>query len=578
MKRILTLMLAVLLLLTACGTPTPPAEPPQPVEPSTPVAPEVPAEPGKEWETLNVLMIGNSFCYNFVQELHAMAYLNGYKLNLCNLYHAGCSVESHWKWLNDNQPNFMFYITDTLGRRKLVDITTAKAALAYLDWDVISFQQHFYPERSVSYETALASCTPYVKDYYDYLKANHPNAKLYWQQTWAYEVGHKYIPDTAAQTNQHENIRLVSRDMCEENGVSIVPTGEAWALARANPLVGDTLCMDDNCHDGDIGGGQYLNACVWLETLMGKSCVGNTWRPIGYELEENKLLALQGAAHAAVAAAYGEDYAEAVVYTDAPPAPVEAAPAVIPDVKQASGPIAEVTTGDTTVTVNSVEDLVSAIHSSGLSEVKLLQDIRNNNTIVLPYSCTIDFAGHTIMTNPKQGNGLQVQAVGTEKQVTTLKNGTVVHYVLGVRVNAGGIVLSNMTMQGISGACVGLYDTNAAYKSVNLIEDSTLSSGEYGCVAFNLKDGDFSGSGLTIRNSTLVSHKDGGKQVFVKNGAANKPGTVTLGENVNLYSYGYLTAPGYVLEGQELLEDPFGAHVSVAGGTFEDMYHWMTAC
>ena len=80
-------------------------------------------------------------------------------------------------------------------------------------------------------------------------------------------------------------------------------------IARANELVGDTLCLEDMYHDGDVGGGQYLNACVWFEVLTGKSCIGNTWRP-SYELSEERITQLQLAAHQAVAECYGEDYAK----------------------------------------------------------------------------------------------------------------------------------------------------------------------------------------------------------------------------------------------------------------------------
>ncbi len=309
MKRILALTLALLLLLTACAAPSEPtAQPEAPAETQTPAEPEKPAK--KEWKTLNILMIGNSFCYYYVQELYGMAYMAGYKLNLCNLYKAGCSVEEHWTWLNDDSQNYEFWVTDSMGRRRHETIKTSKEALAYAPWDVITLQQHFAPSTTATYDKALASCTPYVKDYFDYLKSNHPDAMLYWQQTWAYEVGHSTMPDTETQTTQHTNIRLVSRTICEENDVSIIPSGDAWALARANPDIGDTLCKDDHAHDGDMGGGQYLNACVWFEVLLGQSCIGNTWRPNDYHLNEKKALALQQHAHEAVAAIYGEDYAK----------------------------------------------------------------------------------------------------------------------------------------------------------------------------------------------------------------------------------------------------------------------------
>ena len=77
----------------------------------------------------------------------------------------------------------------------------------------------------------------------------------------------------------------------------------------AHPLIGQTLCArkgvnqdkGDCNHDGDIGGGQYLNGCVWFEVLTGQSCIGNSWRPDTYELPEEKIVVLQQVAHDSVA-------------------------------------------------------------------------------------------------------------------------------------------------------------------------------------------------------------------------------------------------------------------------------------
>ena len=84
-----------------------------------------------------------------------------------------------------------------------------------------------------------------------------------------------------------------------KHGLTVVPSGEAWEKARANELIGDTLCMADNHHEGEEGGGQYLNACVWFEMLTGRSILGNTYRP-SYDLAEEKIPVLQEAAHEAV--------------------------------------------------------------------------------------------------------------------------------------------------------------------------------------------------------------------------------------------------------------------------------------
>ena len=281
---------------------------------------------GDQEKVLNVLMIGNSFCHSFVDELYAMAEVAGVQVNLTNLYYAGCSIKSHWTWLQnplEAKPS-EFFITGSLGRFEHPTITGLGDALQYADWDVITCQQHFDIGRTVDYETALESCTPYAGNMFSYLKENFPNAKLYWQETWSYGVGYVYptnkdddpnndkenadCSSVAIQTHQYEMIRDVSKTLCQESNVLMIPSGDAWQLARGR--LGDTLNKADFAHDGDGGGGQYLNAAVWLEVLTGKSVLGNTWRPSSYILMEDRIPALQQSAHEAVAAIYGEDYAK----------------------------------------------------------------------------------------------------------------------------------------------------------------------------------------------------------------------------------------------------------------------------
>ncbi|MBQ6839769.1 MAG: DUF4886 domain-containing protein [Oscillospiraceae bacterium] len=263
-----------------------------------------------EKETINLLMIGNSFSYYFATELYNIANAAGVEINVTNLYKSGCTLEEHWNWLTNKDEGlgkYSYWVSNSMGRWNPAGITTSYDALPFMDWDVITLQQHFKPETTADYETAKGSCEPYAKDLYDQLKKDYPNAKLYWQQTWAYQAGHAEIPDASAQTKQQNIINQVSREICQENAVDRIPTGDAWTIARA--LVGDTLCLEDMYHDGDVGGGQYLNACVWFEVLTGKSCIGNTWRP-SYDLSEEKITQLQLAAHQAVAECYGEDYAK----------------------------------------------------------------------------------------------------------------------------------------------------------------------------------------------------------------------------------------------------------------------------
>ena len=173
---------------------------------------------------------------------------------------------------------------------------------------------------------------------YDRIAKEHPDAKLLWHETWAYQVGYAVaeyyvadpkvdtaIPDVATQTKTYETIKKICYEIAAENNVDIVPCADAWQIARADSRVGDNMCArlgvngdkGDYYHDGDIGGGQYLNGCVWFEVLTGKSCIGNTYRPEykdstqkSYTLSEDMIAGIQEAAHAAVAAVYGADFAK----------------------------------------------------------------------------------------------------------------------------------------------------------------------------------------------------------------------------------------------------------------------------
>ena len=129
------------------------------------------------------------------------------------------------------------------------------------------------------------------------------------------------IPTSAEQAVEHQLMHDVARAIAERNDAEVLPAGDAWMDLITNyPDIGNNLSRSlkqnrpegDYKHDGDIGGGMYVNACVWYEVLTKKNCVGHTWRPtedlVGYTLDESIIDELQAAAHAAVVAEYGEEY------------------------------------------------------------------------------------------------------------------------------------------------------------------------------------------------------------------------------------------------------------------------------
>ena len=238
--------------------------------------------------------------------------------------------------------------------------------------------------------------------------------------------------------------------------------------------------------------------------------------------------------------------------------------------------IATVQNGQITTYATTVAEMTKAVASSGNSVITLYEDITYNGTITVPYSCTIDFNGHTVTTKQDSGNGITISAAGSKNKTTTVKNGTLLHFEIGVRVSEGAIIVENMTIRSNQGAPIGIYDPTD-YKDINRVSNSFLSSALTGCIVFN-KDGvDFSNTGITIENSVLVSHKKSGTSTascFFKRSGAVAVGTVNLGKNVELYTYS--STYGTATMAGEALTKTTDESVQVGATTFTGMNKWST--
>jgi len=261
-------------------------------------------------DELNILMIGSSFCYYYVEELYGMLTAAGYKkVTVCNVYYSGCPLQSHWEWWKSGESNYEYFTTNESGRNSIKNANLAYC-LQQRNWDVISLQESTHKIRNGGGQQHFYNTQVYLTDLWGYIKEQYPQSRYFWHQPWAYQVG--------ADKN---GVKMVSLDMqlehtlplkdyairvCKEFDLERVNSGEAWQIVREGGY--DELCarrgVNDNkgdySHDGDIGGGQYLNACVWFEVITGESCIGNTYRP-DYDLDENLMSTLQEAAHQAVA-------------------------------------------------------------------------------------------------------------------------------------------------------------------------------------------------------------------------------------------------------------------------------------
>ena len=279
---------------------------------------------------MNVLFVSNSTCQFFTDELYGIFAAAGLEdVTLALVYYGGCSVRQHYEWSQDKTvANYQLRIIDKNGLGVTSDYSLDRA-LDYARWDVISFDNNAKTFGSGKVETALGITEPYFGQLLSYIKEKYPDARYLWHEVWANDIGYSapsFKVETAEKrTSIFKAKQGVMYHMMETYGIGGVPTGDAWEKVRDLPLFTTPLpeftgvtrfaltsriangeFKDDYSHDGDVGGGQYLNACVWFEILSGRSCVGNTFRPKyqykGHDvsLTDEKTAILQNAAHEAV--------------------------------------------------------------------------------------------------------------------------------------------------------------------------------------------------------------------------------------------------------------------------------------
>ena len=297
-------------------------------------------------DTLSILMVGNSFCYYYVEELYGLLMANpdpnrGYdKVQIFNLYYSGCKLDQHLSWWQTGAANYQLYKTNADGRVEMEPVKqwTLENALRQGKWDYISLQGTVsggdYCAKDLT--TLKLSTAKTAQPLLDLFHEQHPHAKLLWHRTWPFEIGRVsgqrvYTEEMLMEYNN--GIQQVCDYMCNEfdqdkaYDLVIVNSGAAWVRAREENAKLETslipeggLCArlgkrnestfplfignpdaGDGYHDGDIGGGQFVNACVWYETITGQSCLNNPYKPTlengKYALSDEFANLLRNAAH-----------------------------------------------------------------------------------------------------------------------------------------------------------------------------------------------------------------------------------------------------------------------------------------
>lgn len=245
---------------------------------------------------IKILSIGNSFSQDALEAyLSELAQAENLKVIIGNLYIGGASLDSHLNNARNDKPAYQYRKIDISGNKTNTRNTSIAMALADEDWDYISFQQASSSSGIYeSYTRPLPLLVDYVKK-----KATNPDVKYVLHQTWAY-----------AQNTTNDRFSIYNNDQLtmylaivdavwrakELASIDIVvPAGTAIQNGRTS-IVGDNFCRDGYHLDYNIG--RYTAACTWFEAILGKSVIGNSFKPdllSSYEAE-----IAQYAAHYAV--------------------------------------------------------------------------------------------------------------------------------------------------------------------------------------------------------------------------------------------------------------------------------------
>ena len=271
-------------------------------------------------KTVRLLTVGNSFSENATKYLARIVEADGNALVHHRCVIGGSGPDQHLAKAAAHEKD----PTDKAGLYGTGK--SLKQELAAEKWDVITVQQASIKSHDVS------TYRPGMRELYALIKKHAPASEVVIHQTWAYRVDDPRFRGKAAPNTQkamYDGLSAAYRTVARELGVRLIPVGDAFYAADADPRWGyrpdptfdvktaTHPALPDQTHSLHVGwrwaadksalamdghhagpAGEYLGGLVFYEFLYGRSAVGNTFRPAGVDADYARFL--QDTAHKAV--------------------------------------------------------------------------------------------------------------------------------------------------------------------------------------------------------------------------------------------------------------------------------------
>lgn len=233
---------------------------------------------------MKILAIGNSFSIDATRYLHQIAEADDFQMKVVGVAIGGCSLRKHYlNALENNRAYGLHFNGSATGF-----LVSIKEALISDEWDVITIQQ--VSTKSTDYNTFQ----PYLQFLREYIRKYSPEAKLYLQQTWAYEDGSPRLCELMKYTKAEEMLADIKKSyqLAAEaiHADGIIPSGEVMyeMVKRGIPKV-----HRDTYH-ASLGLGRYALGLTWYTTLTGRDIMNNQFMQLDEEnSDEERTLAKQ---------------------------------------------------------------------------------------------------------------------------------------------------------------------------------------------------------------------------------------------------------------------------------------------
>lgn len=230
---------------------------------------------------MKLLSIGNSFSTDSHKFLHSLAEQNDVNLECYNLFIGGCSLQTHWENYVENNEFYDLEINGSEATRKI----SVNEALTMEKWDVITVQQ------ASAFSGMFETYEPYLTDLVAVVREKVPKAKIYFHETWSYEIGSLHEGFLNYNSNQKEmylRIKEASKKASDLINAEIIPTGDVVQFVRENisefdfKSGGISLCRDSFHLSEDYG--RFLAGAVWFKKLTGKALIEETFSDFDSEI------------------------------------------------------------------------------------------------------------------------------------------------------------------------------------------------------------------------------------------------------------------------------------------------------